>query len=205
MHKPVIIIGYSGHGLVAAEAFSKAGVRIIGYCDQSEKEKNPFQLTYLGTESNLAFSPDQADCFVAIGDHKIRLKVQQKMANLGFSFANCIHPSAQIGKGTQLESGIMIGAGAILQPCCMIGEGAILNTTSSIDHECTVGAYAHIAPGATLCGNVQVGARTFVGAGSVVRQGIRIGQDVMIGAGAVVVNAVPDGVTIMGNPAKIKK
>jgi sugar O-acyltransferase (sialic acid O-acetyltransferase NeuD family) len=202
--KPVILIGYSGHGLVAAEIFTQAGVTIMGYCDQAEKEKNPFRLPYLGTENDLTFQPHEVDCFVAIGDPKIREKVQRKMQGLGFGIANCVHPSALIGAGTQMEHGIMIGAAAAVQPCCSISEGAILNTSSSTDHECQIGAFAHVGPGTVLCGNVTIGRGSFVGAGSVVRQGITIGDHVMIGAGSVVVKDIPDGLTAMGNPARVK-
>ncbi|HPN57619.1 MAG TPA: DapH/DapD/GlmU-related protein, partial [Chitinophagaceae bacterium] len=71
-----------------------------------------------------------------------------------------------------------------------------------IDHECIIGDFTHIAPGAVLCGNVKVGRNTFIGANSVIRQGIIIGDNVTIGAGTVVVKDVPDGATVVGNPAK---
>jgi acetyltransferase-like isoleucine patch superfamily enzyme len=49
---------------------------------------------------------------------------------------------------------------------------------------------------------VRVGDDTLIGAGAVVTPGISIGRDAVIGAGAVVVRDVPDGVTVVGNPAR---
>ena len=42
-----------------------------------------------------------------------------------------------------------------------------------------------------------------IGAGAVIRCGITIGEWAMVGCGAVVVDNVPDGATVVGNPARI--
>jgi acetyltransferase-like isoleucine patch superfamily enzyme len=83
-----------------------------------------------------------------------------------------------------------------------IGNGVICNTSSVVEHECFLGNFSHLAPGAILCGNVQVGENSFIGAGSVVRPGIRIGRNVIIGAGSVVVKDIPDFGKVAGNPAR---
>jgi acyl-[acyl carrier protein]--UDP-N-acetylglucosamine O-acyltransferase len=85
-----------------------------------------------------------------------------------------------------MSDGIMIAANATLNPLVELGRGVICNTSTSIDHECIIGDFCHIAPGAVLCGNVTVGRSTFIGANAVIRQGIHIGNNVMIGAGTVV-------------------
>ena len=48
----MILIGYSGHAFVVYGILLAAGKKIIGYCDVSEKEYNPFQLSYYGTETS---------------------------------------------------------------------------------------------------------------------------------------------------------
>jgi acetyltransferase-like isoleucine patch superfamily enzyme len=47
-----------------------------------------------------------------------------------------------------------------------------------------------------------VGDRAWIGAAAVVIPNIRIGAGATVGAGAVVVTDVPDGVTVVGNPAR---
>jgi len=48
-----------------------------------------------------------------------------------------------------------------------------------------------------------VGDRTWIGIGAAIHHCVRIGADVMVGAGAAVVDDVPDGVTMLGVPARV--
>jgi acetyltransferase-like isoleucine patch superfamily enzyme len=84
-----------------------------------------------------------------------------------------------------------------------IGRGCIINTAASVDHDCIIGDFAHVCPGARLAGDVHVGARTMIGTNATIIPGIRIGADVVIGAGAVVIRNVADGRTVAGNPARV--
>ena len=43
----------------------------------------------------------------------------------------------------------------------------------------------------------------FIGAGAIVIPGKKIGAWSIVGAGAVVINDIPDGVVVVGNPARI--
>jgi sugar O-acyltransferase (sialic acid O-acetyltransferase NeuD family) len=202
----VIMIGYSGHGYVAADIMRASGLSIIGYCDAAVKDKNPFGLKYLGRENEL--TPEQLSVcsfFVAIGDNRIRRKVYDFIQSLGGQFTNAIHPQAILASTVSLKEMVMIAAGACINPLVELGSGVICNTSCSIDHECIVGDFSHIGPGAVLCGNVEVGESSFIGAGSVIRQGIKIGNNCMIGAGAVIVKDVPDGALVIGNPGSVKE
>lgn len=202
--RKVILIGYSGHAYVAYGIFRTAGADVFAYCDAQEKEYNPFGLQYLGTESSdealNAFHEN--DFFISIGNNRIRRAVFESLAQKGRYPVNAVHASAIICPSSQIEkSGVMISAGAVINPLSRVGKGVICNTGCIIEHECAISDFAHIGPGAVLCGNVTVGENTFVGAGAVVRQGIKIGSNVMVGAGSVVVKDIPDNSTVMGCPA----
>ena len=201
----MILIGYSGHAFVVRGIINATGKKITGYCDTEQKKYNPFNLSYIGKEDSRAaedaFKKD--DFFIAIGDNKIRERIQIKMSDKGFYPINAIHPSATIDSSAIIEKfGVMVAANAVINPLAKIGVGVICNTGCIIEHECIIGNFAHIAPGAVLCGNVTIGNNSFVGANAVIRQGITIGSNVMIGAGAVVLKNVPDNVTVIGVPAK---
>ncbi len=202
-NKGIVLIGYSGHAFVVVDAILKSNFKIAGYCETSEKSYNPFQLKYLGNESEdeCKNSLIDAPLVIAIGDNKVREKVTQSLSNCK-GFTTVIHPNAIIANNVTIGPGSMIMASCTINTLSNVGRGVICNTGSIIEHEATIGDFAHIAPGAVLAGNVTVGKRTFVGANAVIKQGVKIGDDVMIGAGAVVILDVPNGMVVVGNPAK---
>ena len=102
-----------------------------------------------------------------------------------------------------LREGSVVMHRAVIQRGTWIGKHGIINTASSIDHDCVLGDFVHIAPNATLCGEVVIGDETFIGAGAVVLPQIKIGKRVTVGAGSVVTKNIPDGATVVGNPGKI--
>lgn len=200
---PTILIGYSGHALVAADILQLMGHTLLGYCDHEEKALNPLGIPYLGPEAQALAQLERNPYFISIGHNRIRAKVGEELLRVtGKSAVAIQHPSAIVAGTASIGPGSMLAARAVVNPYAEIGEGAILNTGCIVEHECQVGAYAHIAPGAVLAGNVTVGEQAFVGAGAVVKQGITIGADAIIGAGAVVIRDVEAGVTVVGNPAK---
>jgi sugar O-acyltransferase (sialic acid O-acetyltransferase NeuD family) len=201
----MIIIGYSGHSYVVCGILKAAGQDISGYCDKEEKDHNPFSLTYHGTEQSekALMIMREKGSFVAIGVNSIRNNIYHELSLKQIQFYNAIHPSAVIDPTAKIsESGVMIAAGAIVNPLARISEGVICNTGCIIEHECMVDEFAHIGPGAVLCGNVKIGRQAFIGANSVIRQGISIGHNATIGAGSVVIKDVPDNVTVVGVPAR---
>ncbi len=201
----MVLIGYSGHGYVAAAILQACGIKLTGYCDLEEKSINPFSLPFLGKETAEAAlrQMEQHGYFIAIGDNVLRRKIYTALQAKGLlPAASAIHPSAILHSSVIISDAAMIGAGAILQPLAQIGAGVICNSGCIIEHECHIGDFAHIGPGTVLCGNVQVGANSFIGANSVVREGIKIGSNVIIGAGSVVVKPVPDHAKLAGNPAR---
>ena len=102
--------------------------------------------------------------FIAIGDNAQR-KAKFEALKSHFHFHNLIHPSAILGSGVEIGDGTIIMAGAVVQARARIGKHCIINTCASVDHDCIIGDYAHIAPGAHLCGHVEVGEGSLVGVG----------------------------------------
>ena len=49
----MILIGYSGHAFVVYGILQSAGKQVTGYCDVEEKEYNPYNLVYEGSETSV--------------------------------------------------------------------------------------------------------------------------------------------------------
>ncbi len=186
-----ILIGGGGHARVVSSIIeAQETYHLEGVFDSNSKIE-----TLDGVENFHKYNPDQfpnALAIVAIGDNKIRKQLAQTIQHV---FGKLIHPSASIDRLSLVH--------AVIQRGTRIGKHGIINTASSIDHDCVLGDFVHIAPNATLCGGVQIGDETFIGAGVVVLPQIKIGKRVIVGAGTVVTKNIPDGVTVVGNPGKI--
>ena len=202
-----ILIGYSGHGYVVAEAALESGINIMGYSDKDELEKNPFNIEYLGFENSEDFIgwDLEASFIIGIGDNIIRQKIAEVVISKGKKLQTVISKSASVSGTAKIGKGVFVNRSAAVNALAEIGDNVILNTGCIIEHECVLGNAVHIAPGAVLAGNVKVGERSFIGANSVVKQGVTIGRNVTIGAGSVVVRDIPDNEIWVGNPAKLHK
>lgn len=192
----MILYGASGHGKVIIDILEANNTPIDYIVDD-----NPQVNEVLGYEVRRnTGSYDEA--IISIGSAEIRRKIVESIDVKKYPVA--MHPTAVVSPRAKIGEGTVVMHGAIIQTCVEIGKHCIINTGASVDHECRIGDYVHIAPHATLSGDVEVGDGTWVGAGAVVKQCIRIGRNCMIGAGAIVVKDVPDGVTIIGVPGKIR-
>ena len=205
VNKDIVIIGYSGHSYVVIDALHSMSRVVTAYCDQKEKENNPFNLGFCRDEQSVEGlkALGENDYFISIGDNSIRHSIYRKLKGLGLQEPiNAIHQKSIIGSSVALGKGIYIGPNAIINALSRIGNGVIINTAAIIEHECAIGDFCHIGPSATLAGNVKVGHGTFIGANAVIKQNINIGDHVVIGAGAVIIKDIPDNSVVVGNPQR---
>jgi len=205
LENKTVIIGYSGHAYVVADSYISNGGSINFYADLNEAIKNPFNLAYLGFESDPNFKGwDMSLKYIlGIGDNYLREKIAKLILSNSNILENVIDPHAVISKTTNIGNGVFASKGVLVNAFSTIGSFTILNTGCIVEHECEIGIASHIAPGAVLAGNVKVGDRTFIGANAVIKQGVIIGNDVIIGAGAVVLHDVESNSKLVGNPGRL--
>lgn len=205
LDRDIILVGYSGHGLVVADAALENNARLIGYSEKSVIDFNPFHLQYFGHESSPDFNAWDLDIdfLLGIGDNRIREKIYNLIIQKGKKVVSIIHSSSSISNYSRFGEGVFFNKNVQVNAFANIGNNVVLNTGCIVEHQCEIQDHVHVAPGAVLAGNVRVGQRTFVGANCVVKQGVVIGKDVIIGAGSVILKSVPDGKKIAGNPGRI--
>lgn len=131
-----------------------------------------------------------------------------------------IADSAKIAKETVLLGDIAIGDESVVLfytvMRCEGKETIRIGKRSNIQENCTIhvgeGYSVAIGDGVTIGHNAvihgcEIGDHTLVGMGSVVMDGAKIGKECLIGAGSLVTQNVeiPDGMLVMGSPAKIRR
>ncbi|SHL49854.1 sugar O-acyltransferase, sialic acid O-acetyltransferase NeuD family [Anaerocolumna jejuensis DSM 15929] len=209
MNDKILLVGGGGHcksvldSLLIREQYSE-----IGIIDLKENiGKDILSVKIIGSDDDLKrlYYYGYHYAFVSlgsVGNPLKRVELFDLLQRIGFRIPNIIDPSAVISRNVTLENGIYIGKNAVINVGTSIKKGSIINTSSTLEHDCCIDKFVHVAPGAVLCGNVYVGENTHIGARSVVKQMVNIGNDTMIGMGSVVLKNIGNGITAYGNPCK---
>ena len=196
------LYGAGGHALVVADVLGAMGQTVRGIFDDDPAATGTREypvMPGLKIGGREQFASLDGLLLISVGNNRIR---QQLALDLPVEFAGAMHPSAQISQSAAIGIGSVVFHGAIVQANSQIGRHVIINTAASVDHDCQIGDFAHVAPNVTLCGDVTIVQGTLIGAGAVVIPGVRVGAWSTVGAGSVVVRDVPDHATVVGNPAR---
>jgi len=201
----IYIVGAGGHARVVAEALRASGCTVHGFIipasEITKVDKKDFEI--LDDDQVINSIPPKSISLVnGIGNLAPRQDTFNRYTSAGFQFISFTHPFSSTAQDVTIKSGVQILAGAIVNSGTTIQDNTVINTNASVDHDCQIGPHVHIAPGATICGNVQIGAGSMVGAGATVIQNIQIGSGCVVAAGAVVCKNVPDQTLVKGVPAK---
>jgi acetyltransferase EpsM len=198
------IYGTGGIAVVAAEVLNDCGVGISGFYDD-----DPGKHSFLGHNVQPGLSlnenlilPSDGKSLICIGDNPRRAKLTR---HLRADYGLAIHPSAIVSPSATIGAGTLVFHGSKIQAGAQLGRGIIVNTGGSIDHECIIADFAHIAPNVTLCGYVEIGEGANIGAASVVIPSVKIGKWATVGAGTIVIKDIPDYAVAVGSPARIIK
>jgi len=202
--KEVYVIGAGGHAKVIIDTLKNLKWSVVGVVDD-----HPAKLgtTFEGIRvvGDIPWFHELAQhqtlhAILAIGDNWVRRRVALGLPSV--NFVSFVHPRAYVSSTALLGVGTVVMAGAVVQPQVSIGHHVIVNTSASIDHDCVLQDYVHVAPGSHLAGTVLLEQGVFVGIGSSVIPGKCIGAWATVGAGATVIDDIPPDVTVVGTPAR---
>lgn len=198
----IVLVGGGGHCKVIIDAiFCGNQYEIEGIVDNNlTVGTKVLSVPVLGSDEMLLrlFRRGIKKAFITVGstgDCSVRKRIFSMLNDVGFTLPIIVHPKAVVAFETKIGAGTFIAASATINPGTVIGCNAIINTSCSIDHDCDIGDFVHIAPGAVLSGAVIVGADTHIAAGISVRQGIKIGSGCMVKMGSVVIHDLSDGMS----------
>ncbi|MGH1429901.1 MAG: acetyltransferase [Neptuniibacter sp.] len=189
--KPLILIGGGGHASVLADILLEQGREILAVFSPDKITARPvFEgIPHLTNDEDIdAFRPESVRLVNGVGKlpgSKLRENIREYFRKLGYQFESVVDNSAKVSKYAHLEEGVQVLGSAIVQTGARVGVDSIVNSGAIIEHDCLIGANNHIAPGATLCGQVVTGRDVFIGAAAVVLPGISVQTGSVIGAGSI--------------------
>jgi len=190
--KPIVIIGGGGHSSVLMDILLTQNRTVLAVvCPDNIGVRSVFSdIQHLKQDCDvLQFSPDEIRLVNGVGmlpKSCLKRKINQYYLSLGYQFETVISDSSQVSSFAIIESGVQIFAGAIIQAGVFVGAHSVVNSGVILEHDCRIGRYNHIAPRATLCGQVTTQDDVYIGAGSIVIQNLKLEQGAIVGAGAIV-------------------
>lgn len=201
--KRILLVGASGHGKVCAEIAELNGYDEILFLDDKRELTECGGYSVIGVETDFEkFLGEDTEFFVSIGNADIRKRMQEEIEAAGGKIATLIHPKAVVSKDVEIGMGSVLMAGVVINSGTKMGNGVIINTSSSVDHDCIIGNYCHLAVGAHICGTVNVDSMTWIGAGATVNNNISLCEGCLIASGAVVTKDIGEKGTYVGIPAR---
>lgn len=144
---------------------------------------------------------------LAIANSAIRERLDARCTAAGVAVIGVRAPNIVIMDGVEMAPGALLSPFVTLTSNIKVGRCFHGNLYSYVEHDCVIGDYVTFAPGVHCNGNIAIEDHAYIGAGAVIRQGspgkpLRIGRGATVGMGAVVTRDVPDGMTVVGNPAR---
>ena len=167
------------------------------------------------------YIPDEYDF---INDNYIHNTAKVFWDNIEIGSGNIIGAFAVIGsngeirnvKHTEFKGKVLIGSNNVISEfvsvqrpyeqgkTTVIGNNNIIMAHSHIGHDAVIGSDCEICCHTIVAGYVTVKDGAKLKLNVTTRNRITIGKDAVCGMGAVVTKDVPDGATVIGNPAKEK-
>lgn len=194
---PIVLIGGGGHASVLADILLRQGREIVAViCPDDVSQRRVFSgiKQFIKDSDVEQFSPNDVRLVLGVGampKSNFREKIASYFIELGYRFENVIAETAFVSEYATIGNGVQIMEGAVIQTGAFIGQHSIINTSVLVEHDCLVGAYNHLAPKATLCGQVETQHGCYIGANATVIQGITLGAFSIVGAGAILTKTLP--------------
>ena len=209
VHK-VVIIGAGDHGRGTLEILREAcrhagGPDVLGFLDDSPLVQGVAVggLPVLGgLDWALAESRPDLGYVIGIADTRIKQRIAERLSARSIVYVSAVHPSLIRASGVRIAPGAIVNAGVAIAYDAVIEEHTTVNLHATIGHDCVLGRFSTVAPGANIAGKVRLGEGCDVGINATVGKGLDLGDWSAVGPGAVVIRSVAPGQHVFGNPAR---
>ncbi len=202
--RQLALLGSGEHAAVVVDAARSAGRTVAGFVGPADATAaGRMSCAHLGGDDVLEGL--DAELVLGVGALRVttrRRALAERADAAGVRWACVVHASATIARTAIVSAGAVVLAGAIVQPGAFVGRHVIVNTGAVVEHDVRLGDFAIIAPRAVIGGASVVEADAFIGLGACVRDHVCVGRGATVGMGAAVVSDVPDGLVVVGVPAR---
>ncbi len=205
-----MILGIYGSGGLGREIYElarrcgKERWQDIVFIDDQNEEGSFFGTRRMKFETLLE-NKDDYECIIAIGEPSSRENLFKKLTDENIRIATIIDPSSIVSPSATIGEGVIICELTTIHTNVKIGSNVLIQSLCDIGHDIKIGNHSVISAFCAPGGGVFFGERVYIGMKSSLIEKITIGNDAIIGMGSAVFRDVPDGATVVGNPARITK
>ena len=142
------------------------------------------------------YPPCSHQLIIAVGYaemNDLRQRRYAQGAEMGYGFANYIHPNAVVNQSCKIGAGNIILDGVSIQPNAVIGDNNFVWSNSVIAHGCVVGNNCWITSGVTIAGDSTIGSNSFLGVNCTIGHNLDVGAYTLVGAHSLVVRSTQAG------------
>ena len=180
MKEKIVLIGGGGHCHSVIDVIEQTNkYEIIGIVDKKELIGNDilgYKIIACDDDLETIFRTCK-NAIITIGQiesNTIRLKLFNKLKEIGFTLPIIISPLAYVSKHSFIDEGTIIMHQSLVNANVKIGKNCIINTKALIEHDVTIEDNCHISTASVLNGAVLVKANTFFGSNATSKQCIEI-------------------------------
>ena len=180
MKEKIVLIGGGGHCHSVIDVIEQTNkYEIIGIIDTKEnigKKVLNYEIIACDDALETIFQTCK-NAIITVGQiesNKIRVKIYNKLKQIGFNLPVIISPLAYVSKHSFIEEGTVIMHQALINANVKIGKNSIINTKALIEHDCIVEDNCHISTASVINGGVIVKENSFFGSNATSKQSIEI-------------------------------
>ena len=188
MKEKIVLIGGGGHCHSVIDVIELENrYEIIGIVDTKENiGKKVLGYEIIGCDDDLeTIFLSCKNALITVGQIKtsdLRIKLFDKLKDIGFNFPVIISPIAYVSKHATIDEGTVIMHHALVNANVKIGKNCIINSKALIEHDCIIGDNCHISTASVINGGVTVKANTFFGSNATSKQAIEIAGFIKAGS-----------------------
>lgn len=190
MKEKIVLIGGGGHCHSVIDVIEQENrYEIIGIVDTKEnigRKVLNYEVIACDDDLETIFETCK-NAIITVGQiesNKIRVKLFNKLKQIGFKLPVIISPFAYVSKYSFIGEGTVVMHQVLINANVKIGKNCIINTKALIEHDCVVEDNCHISTASVINGGVVVKENSFFGSNATSKQCIEI--DGFIKAGSLV-------------------
>lgn len=184
----IILIGGGGHCKSVIDVIELQNrYEIVGIVDKKELiGQDVLGYKIIGCDDDLeALFATCKNAVITVGQIKsneARVRVFDKLKNIGFNLPAIISPLAYVSKHSFVDEGTVVMHHALVNSNAKVGKNCIINTKALIEHDAVVEDNCHISTGAVVNGGAVVKKDTFYGSNATSKEYVEVSGFIKAGS-----------------------